>query len=312
MATRWEVTKAVRRSELPAPARLVMLTLADVAEVGTAEIPERWTPSLTVLARETGLSKRTVQRHLDLLDEEGWIKREKPGKKAQWYGERVRYTLLCPMDSVSTPPVSESREGMDTETRVWSESPGGVVRESTTYGHSDHPNQISSDQSDPSSSRTATQEETKEETTPKKRAKKPEPQRDDVAALCTRLADHIEANTGERPEINESWKTAARLLLDKDKRDLDKALALIDWCQNDEFWRTNILSMKTFRKQYTQLRLKARAEWEKNHRKATPQGPASTAPKRVAADQKCEEHRRPLPCGLCRSEQVGKKKTHAA
>jgi hypothetical protein len=156
-----------------------------------------------------------------------------------------------------------------------------------------------------SSSAADAADEEKPKTESKKRAKKREPQRDDVDQLCTRLADHIEKNTGERPRISEDWKKSARLLLDTDKRELDKALSLIDWCQNDGFWHTNILSMPTFRKQYLQLRTKAVAEWEKSKRIATPQGPESTAPKRLAESEKCPEHRRPLPCGLCRAEQMG-------
>ncbi|MEU5155605.1 hypothetical protein [Glycomyces sp. NPDC021274] len=122
-----------------------------------------------------------------------------------------------------------------------------------------------------SSSTAAAADQEKPKTKPKKRAKKTEPQRNDVDQLCTRLADHIEKNSGERPEISEEWKRSARLLLDTDKRELDKALKLIDWCQADDFWHTNILSMPTFRKQFLKLRMKAVAEWEKTHR-ARPSG----------------------------------------
>lgn len=96
MATRWDITKAVRASDLPAPSRLIMLTLADVAEVGTAEIPARFTPSLTVLARETALGKSTIKTHLAALEEAGWIVRTRPDAKAQWHGERTRYRLALP------------------------------------------------------------------------------------------------------------------------------------------------------------------------------------------------------------------------
>lgn len=155
-----------------------------------------------------------------------------------------------------------------------------------------------------SSAADATDEETPK-TKSKKRAKKPEPQRNDVDQLCTRLADHIEKNSGERPDISEGWKTAARLLLDIDKRELDKALSLLDWCQTNEFWHTNILSMPTFRKQYLQLRMKAVAEWEKSKRIATPQGPPSTAPKLIDDSEKCEHRKRAATCGLCKAEQMG-------
>lgn len=64
-------------------------------------------------------------------------------------------------------------------------------------------------------------------------------------------------NGCRRPAITEEWRTQARLLLDKDRRSLDAALALIDWCQADDFWRPNIQSLPKFRERYDQLRLQA-------------------------------------------------------
>ncbi len=97
MPTKFEVTKAVRASDLPAPARLVMFVLADVAETGTAEIPEQFTPSLSVLGRETGLNESTVKRHLRALEAEGWVERRRPTvEAARLRGERTRYRLAIP------------------------------------------------------------------------------------------------------------------------------------------------------------------------------------------------------------------------
>lgn len=84
--------------------------------------------------------------------------------------------------------------------------------------------------------------------------------RDDANFLCLLLADLIEGNGSKRPSINKQWHDAARLLLDKDGRELDKAARLIQWCQADEFWRANILSMPKFREKYDQLRLAAEAQ----------------------------------------------------
>lgn len=89
--------------------------------------------------------------------------------------------------------------------------------------------------------------------------------RPDAEALCNRLADLMIGNGCKPPEITKKWRDAARLLLDTDKREFDKAMRLIEWCQKDEFWRTNILSMPTFRRQYEQLRLKANAEWKRGN-----------------------------------------------
>jgi hypothetical protein len=111
------------------------------------------------------------------------------------------------------------------------------------------------------------------------RSKQTELQRTDVEQICTHLADRIEANGSLRPTVTARWRTAARLLLDKDKRSVDQVTTCIDWCQSDEFWRTNILSMPTLRERYDQLRLAAM------HRRSTsrPAGPRpSTTDQAVA------------------------------
>lgn len=93
-------------------------------------------------------------------------------------------------------------------------------------------------------------------------------QRPDVDQLCQHLAERIVANGCKPPKITKAWKDSARLLLDKDGRDFDKTMRLIDWCQDSEFWRSNVMSMSKFRERYDQLRLQALAEWEREHRPA--------------------------------------------
>lgn len=83
--------------------------------------------------------------------------------------------------------------------------------------------------------------------------------RPDVEELCSRLHELVTAH-GCKATVTSGWRKAARLLLDRDGRDLDEALAVLDWCQRDEFWRSNVLSLPTFRKHYDRLRLKASAE----------------------------------------------------
>jgi hypothetical protein len=81
--------------------------------------------------------------------------------------------------------------------------------------------------------------------------------RGDVQRLCTHLADRIEANGSQRPGVTSRWHDAARLLLDRDGRAEHQVHAAIDWCQDSEFWRSNILSMPKLREKYDQLRLQA-------------------------------------------------------
>lgn len=96
----------------------------------------------------------------------------------------------------------------------------------------------------------------------------PEPQREDVEAVCTRLRDLVAANLvaangpdAKGPTVTQEWRRQARLMLDNDKRELSKVLNLIEWCQADSFWQSNVMSIPKFRQQYDQLALKARQEW---------------------------------------------------
>jgi hypothetical protein len=255
VVTRWQVTKAVRASGLPAPARLVMLVLADSALVPTAVIPPEFTPSLSVLARETGLNESTVTRKLNELEDAGWVVRTRPTNEAsRALGERTQYRLTVP-DGVGAEDTDVDAGSMDGSVH----SAPTLDAESMGGGRTQHPikeeDRSSSDHSSdlPSSSR-------------RKRAPKPEPHRPDVEKICNHLADGIVANGSKRPTITDEWRRQARLLLDEERRpplSVDKVINLIDWALNDTFWRANIQSMPKFRAKYDQLRLKALEEHER-------------------------------------------------
>jgi hypothetical protein len=87
--------------------------------------------------------------------------------------------------------------------------------------------------------------------------------RPDVERLCTYLADKIEGNGSLRPTVTAAWRKECRLMLDKDKRTEEQVRWLINWCQNDTFWRGNVMSMPKFRQQFDQMRIKAVAQREK-------------------------------------------------
>jgi hypothetical protein len=103
-----------------------------------------------------------------------------------------------------------------------------------------------------------------------------------VERLCVHLAERVEANGSKRPTISKEWRDAARLMIDKDQRTEEQIHTAIDWCQDDEFWHANVLSMPSLRKRYDQLRLKAR---QQKRTSVTPQPAMSTADQRVAAAQ---------------------------
>lgn len=85
----------------------------------------------------------------------------------------------------------------------------------------------------------------------------PDKVRMDVEAICERLAGAIEGNGIKKPNVTKAWRDAARLLIDKDGYTVPQIEWMIEWCQNDEFWRSNILSMPKLRAKFSQLKLKA-------------------------------------------------------
>lgn len=86
---RWRVTRAVRASRLPAPSKLIMLTLADIAGDGLVAAP-----SLSQLARETGLSRSSITRHLSILETGKWLARMRPAPWEGVNGETTQYRLI--------------------------------------------------------------------------------------------------------------------------------------------------------------------------------------------------------------------------
>lgn len=85
--------------------------------------------------------------------------------------------------------------------------------------------------------------------TPTKTKPATEP-RPDVEALCNRLAEMMVARGCRKPNITDTWRNEARLLLDLDGIHFQFALDVLEWTQKSKFWKTNILSMPKFRKQW--------------------------------------------------------------
>jgi hypothetical protein len=97
MPSRFEYERAVRSSSLPPLSRLLALTVATWADVRTGAIPDRLTPSLTTLESATGMARASIRKHLDTLEEGGWLKRDRPSlAAARSEKARTKYAIKIP------------------------------------------------------------------------------------------------------------------------------------------------------------------------------------------------------------------------
>ena len=79
----------------------------------------------------------------------------------------------------------------------------------------------------------------------------------EVFDACNKLADLIEQNGSKRPDVSDKWLIDMERINRLDQRSWDEINWMIDWCQNDDFWRANILSPGKLRKQFDRMRLNA-------------------------------------------------------
>lgn len=79
----------------------------------------------------------------------------------------------------------------------------------------------------------------------------------EVHELCNYLAEWIVRNGNRRPTVGQQWLQACDRLIRLDGVSTQDVRGAIDWSQQNEFWRANILSMPKLREKYDQLRLAA-------------------------------------------------------
>lgn len=229
--------------------RLVLLAIADAAADHGGDA---W-PSVASLSRKAKVDPRTVQRAVRRLVESGELQlRQNAGRN----GVNVyRVTMTCG----ATPPPAERHPG--------TESP----RHSATPAESRDTPGTQSPTPRHSATRTVLEPST---TRPKNSSSELRP---DVERLCQHLADRIEANGSKRPAVGQRWRDAARLMLDTDGRTEQQIHNAIEWCQADEFWRANVLSMPKLRDKYDALRLAAQRV------------PARASPRVSTADSRAQD-----------------------
>jgi|ERR1035441_590012 hypothetical protein len=77
---RYELERAVEHAALPGPAKGILFVLCARISARDGSIPDRYQPSLSMLAAHSGYSRSTVMRHLNGLERDGWVARDRPEK----------------------------------------------------------------------------------------------------------------------------------------------------------------------------------------------------------------------------------------
>ncbi|MGG5316426.1 phage replisome organizer N-terminal domain-containing protein [Enterococcus sp. AZ072] len=68
-----------------------------------------------------------------------------------------------------------------------------------------------------------------------------------------------EGDMTKKPNF-QTWADEIRKMVELDKRSIDKVKRMIDWCQKDSFWSSNILSAGKLRAQYDTMAKKANSK----------------------------------------------------
>jgi hypothetical protein len=194
-------------------------------------------PAIATLAKYANISERGVQKCLERLVGLGEVaKYENMGGNINTRLDRRpnRYVLLvnCPNDCDRT---TQHRIGVNASTLRGERQDGNGVNASTERGELQDTLTILKPSYEPSINL---------------RAKD----------ACNLLADLIQQNGSKRPVVTDKWIVEMDKLNRIDGRSWEQINAAIDWCQNDAFWRGNVLSPAKLRKQYDQLRLQALRE----------------------------------------------------
>jgi len=82
--------------------------------------------------------------------------------------------------------------------------------------------------------------------------------------LAKRLYDRILENNPNHKKPNlQNWANDIRLMMERDKRTQKQIEYVIDWCQQNNFWKSNILSVAKLREKFDQLVIQIKSNKEK-------------------------------------------------
>lgn len=181
-------------------------------------------PSITTIAEKLGISRRHVIRILNDLESINLIKREIKD------GLNTTYNLL---KTGSIPSVTSDIMDM-----------GLVTPQPQTSDTTDTLNRISKEN--------------------KYKDNVPDPENLKIAELLKAEIKEKDYGAVITDAQIRQWADVVRLMVDRDKRTLVEIRSLLVWASRHHFWKTNILSMGTFREKFTRLTIQKKTE-EKGH-----------------------------------------------
>jgi len=190
-------------------------------------------PSQARIISETSISNGALNRHLSLLQSEGWLIREKGHSK-----KNTRYIVSFPksvenslLDVTNTP-----RDGVEHSQSGSVETIEHSQRWSRTLPEMETNSPSNSKYINPSSS---------------------EPEEDQDLITAEFIFSAIKKiNPSHKKPNFDVWKNDIRRMREIDKRTQDDIFELYEWVNNDFFWQTNILSPKKLREKWDQLTIK--------------------------------------------------------
>ena len=233
-------------------------------EVDTGVVRNGNLISCPEISAALGLPLRTVERHVALLEREGYMRsKHLNGKgKIYWVANPIRWSMTAtsaksaraaPATSgglFDDPPDGRPPEVAVADRHKWRDTPatsGEANKEARTYKNTPELNPTSELRSDPTSE-------------PNGRAhgktNQPSP---DAVVLASELLAEIRGNKPDYHITDErlaKWAQSADLMLGRDGRSPPQVSALIRWVQRDEFWKSNVLSMDKLREKFDQLEMK--------------------------------------------------------
>jgi hypothetical protein len=87
--------------------------------------------------------------------------------------------------------------------------------------------------------------------------------------LALRLYQKILSNNENHKEPDfQKWANDVRLMLERDNRTEEQIIYLIDWCQQDSFWKSNILSTSKLREKFDQLVIRVKEDTNKKNKQS--------------------------------------------